>query len=112
MKRSLRLLMCTVLVVFGAVVLASVSSAATRPNDRAGPLGVGAAQVVSPAAAHPDSRAGIRGVPNPVTVSTGTDWTTIGIGVGVGAAVVLVAAAGVLTIRHGHRGPHPMVPAH
>jgi hypothetical protein len=61
MKLARALLVPVALVAFGAALLASASVAATRPDDRAGVLGVGA-PTVTPAAAHPDNRPGIRGV--------------------------------------------------
>lgn len=132
MKLARALLVPVALVAFGAALLASASVAATRPDDRAGVLGVGA-QTVSPAAAHPDNRTGVRGVDTqPLTAAAahpdnrsgvrgvtpvaaepnGTDWTTIGIGVGIGVAVLLMLVAAAFTIRHGGHHPHRPVLGH
>ena len=131
--RPSRMLVRVALVLVGAAALASVSFAATRPDDRAGTLGVGAQPLsaaaahpdnrvgirgvteepLTPAAAHPDNRPGIRGVPVVVApTATGTDWRTIGIGIGAGVAAILLVVAGVLTTRHGGHRPHRPIPTH
>ena len=103
----------------GIVVLSVVAAfapaalGADRPDDRAGPLGVGA--VVAPAVVvRPDDRAGPLGVgaANPVLVetpaaSTGIDWADplVISGLTALAAVAAMAIAyGVVHHRHGGAG--------
>lgn len=132
MEPTRSLLVRVAFLLAGAAILASASVAATRPDDRAGPLGAGVqavspaaahpdsragvrgvgAQVPSPAAAHPDSRAGVRGVTPVAVASDGTDWRTIGIGVGAGAAALLLVVAAALAMRHGGHRPHRPILGH
>ena len=105
MKPVRSLLLLPALLIAGVAILASTATAATRPDDREGTLGIGA-QATSPAAAHPDNRTGVRGVTPAAAEPGGIDWTTIGIGVGAGVAALLLLAAAVLTMRHGGHRPH------
>jgi hypothetical protein len=102
-----------------ALVAPSWAAGAERPDDRAGPLGVGAAQALASTGAadgstvlRPDDRATLRGpgaVDSTVVVATpgtiaaaadGFDWTDAAIGAaGAIAVMVLAGALGVAAVR-------------
>jgi len=100
-----------------ALVAPSWAAGAERPDDRAGPLGVGAAQPLASTAdgstvLRPDDRATLRGpgaVDSTVVVATpgaiaaaadGFDWTDAAIGAaGAIAVMVLAGALGVAAVR-------------
>ena len=100
-----------------ALVAPSWAAGAERPDDRAGPLGVGAAQPLASTAdgstvVRPDDRATLRGpgaVDSTVVVATpwaiaaaadGFDWTDAAIGAaGAIAVMVLAGALGVAAVR-------------
>lgn len=100
-----------------ALAVPSLAAAAERPDDRAGMLGVGAAQAVSSGVAvasvtRPDDRAALRGpgamdTRGPIETSVpvaaavdGFDWTDAAIGaLGALAVVVLAGALGVAAVR-------------
>jgi hypothetical protein len=102
-----------------ALVAPSWAAGAERPDDRAGPLGVGAAQALTSTGTadgstvvRPDDRATLRGpgaVDSTVVVATpwaiaaaadGFDWTDAAIGAaGAIAVMVLAGALGVAAVR-------------
>ena len=107
----------------------ATAQAATRPDDRAGTLGVGTPATQSspvrpddraglrgadgdvvarylnnhPTAVRPDDRAGIRGVGpvavTPATGGSGSSWDVVGIAAGSSVAALLVALAGITLAR-------------
>ncbi len=111
------------------------ATAVVIPNDRVGPLGVGAAEFQTqtspdwferaaqrgettsvPATVRPDDRGGARGVGtlykpdivvSPTTADDGSDWQTIGFGAGAVVLALCAAALGALMLA-GHR----RTPAH
>ena len=108
----------TKLTVLAAAVVASLvftfsAFAATRPDDRAGVRGVGAAVATyggdPGVGARPDNRAGMLGIGSTESSSTsatssGFDWAAAGIGAGAtGAFVVLVAGAAMLALPRRQR---------
>jgi hypothetical protein len=100
--------------VAASLVFTISAFAATRPDDRAGVRGPGAAvatQVESSGpglAPRPDNRAGVLGIGSEestsAATSSGFDWTAAGIGAGAtGAFVVLAAAAAMLAMPRRQR---------
>lgn len=90
MEASGRFKRCFVLGLALAALGGSAAQAGTRPDDRAGPLGIGTQQaavdgsdVISryltshPAVVRPDDRAGIRGVGNPLAVQQGSSGVVL-----------------------------------
>ena len=102
-----------------ALVVPSWAVGAERPDDRAGPLGVGGAQALAStgvgdgsAVLRPDDRAALRGpgafdatvvvaTPGAITAAADSfDWTDAAIGaLGALAVVVLAGALGVAAVR-------------
>jgi hypothetical protein len=83
------------------VAAVSVSAPAVRPDDRAGPLGVGRDAVVSEpgTSLRPDDRPGPLGIGlvEPIQVvgpGDGFDWGDAGLGAGAALALALLAAGG------------------
>jgi|GraSoiStandDraft_26_1057304.scaffolds.fasta_scaffold221190_2 hypothetical protein len=110
----------TKLTVISAAVAASLvftfsAFAATRPDDRAGVHGPGAAVAAQVGgddpglAPRPDNRAGVLGIgsdesTSAAATSSGFDWTAAGLGAGAtGAVILLVGAAAMLAMPRRQR---------
>ena len=108
----------TKLTVIAAAVAASLfftfsAFAATRPDDRAGVHGPGAAVATDGRdpglAPRPDNRAGVLGVGSDESTAasvtrSGFDWTAAGLGAGAtGAVILLVGAAALLAMPRRQR---------